>query len=38
LALAAIFLAAAVTIVLGVLPVTDRGLLEDAARALIDLK
>ena len=37
-ALVAIFLAAAATIVLGVVPVADRGLLEDAARALVALK
>jgi len=37
-ALAAIFLAAVATIVLGVLPVVDQGILADAAQALVDLK
>ncbi len=37
-ALAAVMLAAGATIALGVLPIVDRGFLEDAARALVALK
>ncbi len=37
-ALAAIVVAAAATIVLGVVPVLDQGILADAAQALVDLK